>query len=123
MAEREPGESRQLERKPTSGRLDHGIENYPVPDISEVQLVDVLRALGDPIRLDIVRQLADGEPRPKSELVSSFSLQKSTLSHHFKTLREAGLTQWQVNGRNHDIRLRRADLDQRFPGLIEALLA
>ncbi|NNC13518.1 helix-turn-helix transcriptional regulator [Planctomonas sp. JC2975] len=98
------------------------MENYPVPDLADVQLVEVLRALGDPIRLEMVRRLADGAPRPKSELVGEFTVQKSTLSHHFKTLRECGLTRWTVNGRTHAIELRRAELDARFPGLIESLL-
>lgn len=99
-----------------------GVEHYPVPDLADVQLVDVLRAVADPIRLDMVRRLANGEPQPKSALTAECHVQKSTLSHHFKTLREAGLTQWQVNGRTHSIRLRRAELDERFPGLIDSLL-
>jgi DNA-binding transcriptional ArsR family regulator len=95
---------------------------YPVPDLVDVQLVDVLRALADPIRLEVVRRLADGEPRPKTVQLWNFDVQKSTLSHHFKTLREAGLTRTIVNGRQHDILLRRAELDERFPGLIESVL-
>ena len=83
---------------------------YPVPDLADVELVDVLRAL------------ADGEPRPKTVQLWDFDVQKSTLSHHFKTLREAGLTRTIVNGRQHDILLRRAELDERFPGLIESVL-
>jgi len=95
---------------------------YPVPDMADVQLVDVLRALADPIRLEVVRRLADGEPRPKTVQLWDFDVQKSTLSHHFKTLREAGLTRTIVNGRQHDILLRRAELDERFPGLIASVL-
>lgn len=99
-----------------------GYEHYPVPDLADVELVDVLRALADPIRLDIVRRLADGEPRPKSEVAAVADVQKSTMSHHFKTLRESGLTKWTVSGRTHLIVLRRAELDARFPGLIDSLL-
>lgn len=95
---------------------------YPVPDMSDVQLVEVLRALADPIRLDIVRRIADGAAHPKTSDVWAFDVQKSTLSHHFKTLREAGLTRTIVNGRQHDIQLRRSELDERFPGLIDSLL-
>ncbi|MHA7984258.1 ArsR/SmtB family transcription factor [Rathayibacter sp. CAU 1779] len=122
MPEHEPDGSGRPEQEPPAFRLENGIEHYPVPDLADVQLVDVLRALGDPIRLEIVRRLADGTPRPKSEVVGEFSVQKSTLSHHFKTLRESGLTKWAVNGRTHEIELRRAELDERFPGLIESLL-
>jgi hypothetical protein len=45
------------------------------------------------------------------------------LSHHFKAMREAGLTRTLVDGRTHAIQLRRTELDARFPGLIEALVA
>jgi DNA-binding transcriptional ArsR family regulator len=96
---------------------------YPTPDLASVAMVDVLRALGDPIRLQILHVLADGEPHPKSAPEWGFDLQKSTLSHHFKTMREAGLTETLVDGRTHSIRLRRAELDERFPGLVDSVLA
>ena len=95
---------------------------YPIPDLASVQLVDVLRALGDPIRLQILRVLADGRAHPKHLTEWGFDVQKSTMSHHFKTLREAGLTETIVEGRTHAIRLRRAELDARFPGLVASLL-
>jgi DNA-binding transcriptional ArsR family regulator len=95
--------------------------DYPVPDMEDVQLVDVLRALADPIRLSIVRVLADGEPHSKSAPEWGFDVQKSTLAHHFKTLRESGVTRTIVDGRSHWIELRRAELDARFPGLLDAL--
>ena len=97
--------------------------DYPVPDMNDVELVDVLRALADPIRLDIVKVLADGEPHPKSATDWGFDVQKSTLAHHFKTLRESGITRTIVDGRTHAIQLRRVELDDRFPGLIAALTA
>ncbi|GAA2058367.1 MULTISPECIES: ArsR/SmtB family transcription factor [Leifsonia] len=96
--------------------------DYPTPDMADVQLVEVLRALADPIRLQIVRVLADGRPHPKSMTEWGFDIQKSTMAHHFKTLREAGVTRTIVSGRTHAIQLRRDELDERFPGLIEALL-
>jgi DNA-binding transcriptional ArsR family regulator len=96
---------------------------YPIPDLADVELVEVLRALSDPIRLQMIRVLADGEPHAKSAAEWDFDVQKSTLSHHFKTMREAGLTETLVDGRSHAIRLRRAELDLRFPGLVESLLA
>ena len=95
---------------------------YPAPDMDDVELVDVLRALADPIRLQMVRVLADGVPHPKSADDWGFDVQKSTLSHHFKALREAGVTRTIVSGRTHAIQLRRAELDARFPGLVDALL-
>ena len=90
--------------------------------MSDVQLVDVLRALADPTRLEIVRVLADGLPHPKSAWEWDFDMQKSALAYHFKTLREAGITLTIVNGRAHDIQLRRDELADRFPGLIDALI-
>ena len=95
---------------------------YPAPDIADVELVNVLRALGDPIRLRIVQKLADGEPHSKGLDAWDFDVQKSTLAHHFKTLREAGVTRTIVTGRTHAIQLRRAELEGRFPGLIASIL-
>jgi DNA-binding transcriptional ArsR family regulator len=97
--------------------------DYPAPDIADVELVDVLRAVADPIRLQIIRVLADGHPHPKSAADWGFDVHKSTLSHHFKALREAGVTLTTVEGRTHAIQLRRRELDERFPGLIDALIA
>ena len=99
------------------------IELYPAPPMETVELVDVLRALSDPTRLRMVQVLADGDPHSKSAPDWGFDLQKSTLAHHFRTLREAGITRTIVDGRNHSIQLRRAELDAKFPGLIDALVA
>lgn len=96
---------------------------YPSPPIEDVDLAEVLRALADPIRLQIVRVLSDGLPHPKTADDWGFDVQKSTLSHHFKTLRESGVTRTIVSGRTHAIQLRRDELDARFPGLIDAVLA
>ena len=91
--------------------------------MADVRLVTVLGAVADPIRLQIVRDLADGLPHAKSAKEWAFEVQKSTLAHHYKTLREAGLTRTIVTGRTHAIQLRRAELDVRFPGLVDALVA
>ena len=96
---------------------------YPVPDMADVELVCVLRALADPIRLQIVQVLADGEPHSKSADIWGFDVQKSTLTHHFKTLRESGLTRTIIDGRHHAIQVRRAELDAKFPGLLDSLTA
>ena len=87
---------------------------------SELQLAAVLHALSDPIRLQIVGRLADG-----CELsCNSFNLPvvKSTCSHHFRVLREAGVIRQRVDGVARLNSLRRDDLDARFPGLLEAVL-
>ncbi|MGH2842201.1 MAG: ArsR/SmtB family transcription factor [Solirubrobacteraceae bacterium] len=83
-------------------------------------LADVLRALSDPIRLRIVHQLADGE----EHTCGSFALPitKSTCSHHFRVLREAGVIAQRIDGKNHFNRLERSCLEERFPGLLDAVL-
>ncbi|GGM35446.1 ArsR/SmtB family transcription factor [Promicromonospora citrea] len=98
------------------------MNEYPSPDIADVELVDVLRALADPVRLQIVGMLADGKPYPKGDCLMGLDLSKSTASHHFRTLREAGLTRTIVHGRTHDIQLRRDELDEKFPGLLPSVL-
>ncbi|AMM21415.1 ArsR family transcriptional regulator [Frondihabitans sp. PAMC 28766] len=97
--------------------------DYPVPDIADVELVEILKAVADPIRLHIISVLADGEPRSKTLDGWRLDVTKSTMSHHFKILREAGLTRTIVDGRNHSIQLRRTELDEKFPGLLAALTA
>jgi DNA-binding transcriptional ArsR family regulator len=96
---------------------------YPSPDTEDIDLVEVLRALGDPVRIEIVRRLRDGERHCKSDEDWDLGVQKSTLSHHIRTLREAGVTETIPDGRVHWIRLRRNDLDSRFPGLLAGVLS
>ena len=90
------------------------------PRIDEVTLPEVLHALSDPVRLQIVRALAERDEQSCSSVESSVS--KSTLSHHFKVLREAGVTHTRVNGTHRYVSLRRGDLDERFPGLLGSVL-
>ena len=91
------------------------------PARAELELSAVLHALSDPARLEIVRRLADGhEPScGKFEL----GLSKSTLSLHIKELRESGVVRSRAVGRKRLLSLRTEDLDERFPGLLDAVLA
>jgi len=91
------------------------------PSAAELDLPTVLHALSDPQRLRIVRQLAD---RDEPCACSSFGLDvtKSTLTHHFRVLREAGVINQELAGTSKLNSLRRADLDARFPGLLDAIL-
>jgi DNA-binding transcriptional ArsR family regulator len=86
-----------------------------------MKLTDVMAALSDPIRVGLVRLLADGVERGWGELRAPVG--KSTLSHHLKTLRAAGVTRTREEGTRCFIRLRRDDLDARFPGLVGAVLS
>jgi len=89
------------------------------PELDAIELADVLHALSDQTRLEIVRSLdADGERQCGS---FDLGLTKATRSHHFKVLREAGLTFTRVEGTARYVTLRRADLDAKFPGLLEAV--
>jgi DNA-binding transcriptional ArsR family regulator len=85
-----------------------------------LDLATVLHALSDPIRLLIVAQLADGQ----EHTCGSFGLPiaKSTSSHHFRVLREAGVVQQRIDGKCRLNRLRTEQLEQRFPGLLDAVL-
>jgi len=90
------------------------------PRVEELNLPEVLHALSDPVRLEVVRLLGDMEERPCSAVESKVA--KSTLSHHFKVLREAGITHTRANGTHRLMSLRRDDLEARFPGLIDSVL-
>ncbi len=92
------------------------------PDTDDLELPAVLHALSDPQRLCIVRELSSAtEPRPCGSL--QLDVCKSTRTHHFRVLREAGLVRQQVIGTSRLTSLRRDDLDERFPGLLDAILA
>jgi len=84
-------------------------------------LQEVLAALADPVRLEMVRRLArtDG-PVACSALYDGVG--KSTASHHFKTLREAGVIQRLVIGGNTHQRLRTEDVEAAYPGVLEAII-
>jgi Predicted transcriptional regulators len=84
-------------------------------------LIDVMGALSDPIRVGLVRLLADGRERGWGELRAPVA--KSTLSHHLRVLRDAGLTRTRQEGTRCYVVLRQADLQKRFPGLLRAVLA
>src|SRR5262245_57241411 len=90
------------------------------PARNEMLLPHVLWALSDPLRLQILRELATTDEAPCS--VFSQGMAKSTLSHHLRVLREAGITRTRSAGTSLFISLRRADLDARFPGLLDAIL-
>ncbi len=93
----------------------------PSPGREEMRLADVLHALSDPVRLQIVRQLATAA-RPMACGTLGLPVTKSTASHHFKVLREAGVTRgWDV-GTQRMNEIRRDDLEARFPGLLDIVM-
>jgi DNA-binding transcriptional ArsR family regulator len=90
------------------------------PGREQITLSGVLYALGDPIRLAIVHQLAvEGE---QNCCDFEFAIARSTMSHHFKILRESGVILSRKSGTQHLNSLRQEDLNESFPGLLVAVL-
>jgi DNA-binding transcriptional ArsR family regulator len=89
------------------------------PQRDEIELSRVLHALSDPVRLKIVACVAEGECAMGAIDVP---VTKSTCTHHFKVLREAGVLSQRQVGTARMNTLRREDLDARFPGLLETVL-
>ncbi|AEM88145.1 ArsR/SmtB family transcription factor [Streptomyces violaceusniger] len=90
----------------------------PTPD--EITLIDVIGALNDPIRVGLIRVLADDREHGWGELRAPVA--KSTLSHHLRVLRDAGVTRTRQEGTRCFVTLRSDDLNTRFPGLLNAVL-
>jgi DNA-binding transcriptional ArsR family regulator len=90
------------------------------PEPGEIQLSAILHALSDPMRLSIVEALAAGGERT----CNSFGLPvtKSTCTHHFRVLREAGVIRQRLEGTTRLNSLRREEVEARFPGLLDAVL-
>ncbi|WP_188824645.1 ArsR/SmtB family transcription factor [Brucella endophytica] len=97
--------------------------SLPHPDIDQIELANVLSALGDDTRLAIVGYLArhDGDPLPCSRFHHFGS--KTNISYHVAKLREAGVVNVEPCGTARLVSLRRTDLDQRFPGFLDSIIA
>lgn len=95
---------------------------YVHPETGDITMPRILFALSDPLRLGMVRHLASADGEVDSRELGP-DLPKSTLTHHTRLLRESGLTWTRGEGRKCLISLRREDLDARFPGLLDAVLA
>jgi DNA-binding transcriptional ArsR family regulator len=99
----------------TAEAIDH-------PAREEIELGAVLHALSDPVRLKIVAAL---DSRPDACAMGSIDVPvtKSTCTHHFRVLREAGIVRQRPEGTARMNTLRREDLDARFPGLLDTILS
>jgi DNA-binding transcriptional ArsR family regulator len=88
------------------------------PAASELDLANILRTVGDPVRLEIVRALADDRERTCTVVGDLVGIPASTLSYHLRLLREAGITRTRAEGTERHVSLRRDDLEQAYPGLL-----
>jgi DNA-binding transcriptional ArsR family regulator len=109
-----------LGREPQANAEAAATRNLSGPPRGDLSLAAVLAALSDPVRLEIVCRLAKGHERSCASL--GLPIPKSTLTHHLKVLREAGVIVQRPVGTSRMTCLRRKDLDARFPGLLDSVL-
>jgi DNA-binding transcriptional ArsR family regulator len=91
------------------------------PERDQINLSAVLEALSEPIRREIVLQLV--EEGEAACMAFDDCAPKTNLSYHFARLREAGVTRVRIDGPYRKISLRTEDLEARFPGLLESIIA
>jgi DNA-binding transcriptional ArsR family regulator len=100
---------------PRADRIRH-------PEVDSFDLATIMRALGDPVRIEMVRQVdAEGEILC-TDLYDRLGLPGSTGSYHLRQLREAGVTRSSAVGTSRIVTVRREDLESRFPGLVDVIL-
>lgn len=92
------------------------------PAVQRLELGEVLRALADPVRLQIVQRLALQGEQSCCDCGMALRVPRATLSRHFATLRRAGLVRTRKEGVTYRNVLRREDLQTRFPGLLDSVL-
>ena len=94
------------------------------PAAADFQLLPILAALADPHRLATVRYVARNGESWCAQVMqeASLTMTKSTFSHHLRILREAGVLTKRIQGTRGYTRLRKDDLDHRFPGLLDAII-
>ncbi|MFI2187679.1 ArsR/SmtB family transcription factor [Streptomyces sioyaensis] len=105
----------------TSTRAPSGARSLEHPDRADIRLAEVLHALADPMRLRIVRVLAAAEGELNCADIE-LPVSKSTCTHHFRVLREHGVIHQLYRGTAKMNGLRRDDLEELFPGLIDSVL-
>ena len=100
-----------------------GMTFLPHPDTEQITLDNVLTALGDETRLAIIGHLARNEENAMTcgQFLDLGS--KTSLSYHLAKLREAGVVHVRPEGTKRFVTLRRIDLDARFPGFLDSIIA
>jgi DNA-binding transcriptional ArsR family regulator len=104
--------------------LESVMDDVVEPPAEDLQLPRVLAALAEPNRLATVRYVARSGESCCSEVIAEagLAMTKSTFSHHLRILREAGVLTKRIQGTKGFTRLRKDDLDRRFPGLIDVII-
>ena len=100
---------------------ENALKKIPHPRKEDFELCSVLSALSDPVRLSIVKELL-GRGECNCSFFCGYSLAKSTMSHHFKVLRESGLIMTTIKGTEYIHSVRKDELDSMFPGVLDSVL-
>ncbi|MEU0464214.1 MULTISPECIES: helix-turn-helix transcriptional regulator [unclassified Amycolatopsis] len=98
------------------------MRSLPHPARESLALAPVLHALGDPVRLELVRRASGNPGSTCAVLADGLDVPMSTLTNHWRILREAGVITMTVDGRHRRIQVRGDDLGERFPGLLDPIL-
>jgi len=108
------------------GWYDHGMRPFAHPSADSITLEGILHALSDPERMAIYVCLANAEAAQSCanfQRINERTVPKSTLSQHFRVLRDAGL----IRSERHGVEMlntpRRTEIDKRFPGLLDTIMA
>jgi DNA-binding transcriptional ArsR family regulator len=91
------------------------------PEPGEFDVLDILHALSDPTRMTIAQTLRAAPERACGTF--PVDVAPSTLTHHFRVLREAGIIRQREDGKRRWTALREEDLEERFPGLLDAIVS
>ena len=92
------------------------------PKLEQIELTDIMYALSDPARVEIIKALSMCGAKTQTCSELNCDRPKSSMSHHFKILRESGLLETQIEGKEHKNSLRTAELEKKFPGLMKSIL-
>lgn len=91
------------------------------PQIDDIEITDLMHGLSDPARIEIVRMIANaGRAMTCGEL--NADRPKSSMSHHFKILRDSGIILTLIEGKEHMNSLRTSELEKKFPGVMKSIL-